>query len=206
MIGVIAEDMTDCDTIATLIRRVATAAGATHLPRVKKRAKKGCARVRRKAKSALMELATSGCVSVVIVHDLDRNPNNGNRNDEKALNAALSAIPVPSGISRLVCIPIEELEAWFWCDEKVVKLVGRGKGKVCVNPHQIKQPKERLIRLSIAANGKPRYSTLDNPHLAEKLDLDNCARRCRAFQQLSDFVHAHLETAPAVSRAKRRRC
>ena len=101
-------------------------------------------------------------------------------------------IAVPSGLTSLICIPVEELEAWFWSDPAIVEEIGRGKGKAHPSPHLIAKPKEALIRLSMAGDKKPRYSTNDNPRLAEKLALDVCAGRCRAFRELRDLVHAIL--------------
>lgn len=35
-------------------------------------------------------------------------------NDEARLTRELTAIPVPRGLERLICIPVEEVEAWFF--------------------------------------------------------------------------------------------
>lgn len=71
-------------------------------------------------------LAREGCAAVIVVHDLDRNPHNGELNDEPALRRALEEIEVPSTLTRLICIPVEELEAWFWADPEVLALVRPG--------------------------------------------------------------------------------
>lgn len=131
-------------------------------------------------------LEADGCVAAIIVHDLDRNPANNTLNDEAKLRSALEAIEVPRGLERIVCIPVEELEAWFWADPDVLALVGNG--SAAASPHLIKQPKERLIALSRGANQKPRYSTNDNERLATKLNLGLCATRCPSFRAMRDFV------------------
>jgi Domain of unknown function (DUF4276) len=132
----------------------------------------------------------------VLLHDLDRNSKNGELNDEPSLRHELEAIAVPRSLSRLVCIPVEELEAWFWADPKVVEKVGRGKGKAHATPHSIKRPKEALMRLSSGENRKNRYTTNDNKRLAELLDLQLCAKRCASFRTLAEFIRARVATIP----------
>lgn len=188
VVGILAEDQTDCDTVGVLIRRLVGERFQAQV-KIKSRSGKGCARVRKKAEAWMKDLARDGCASVVLVHDLDRNPQNM-LNDEEALRAQLAQIKVPNGVERLICIPVEELEAWFWSDPEVVKIVGRGSGDAHSEPRRIAKPKEALMRLSVGANKKPRYNTSDNADLAQKLNLALCAQRCPAFQQLWDFVAA----------------
>jgi hypothetical protein len=187
-IGILAEDQTDCATVGTLVRRLVAAAGRPRIA-IRTIGYKGCAKLEKKAEADLKLLAREGCSAVVIVRDLDRNPANNTLNDEHALRERLGTIAVPAGVERLVCIPVEELEAWFWSDPEIVREVTRGKGREHPEPHRIVKPKEALQRLSRGDNGKHRYSTNDNPALAGRLDMALCARRCRAFQDLRDFVH-----------------
>jgi hypothetical protein len=134
----------------------------------------------------MRDLALKGCNFIVIIHDLDRGQNT-QLNDERALRAHLSAHKVPAGVQRTICIPVEEMEAWWWSDPKLVKRVGRGKGNAVASPHLKAQPKEALQRLSRDAGGKPLYSTNDNPWLAESIDLALCAKKCPSFADLRDF-------------------
>jgi hypothetical protein len=186
-IGVLTEDETDSAALGVLIRRIAKKTSQLSVG-VDPRHGNGCSHLRRKAEANLRELAQRGCAGVVLLHDLDRNPSNGELNDERELRRRLDEIAVPDGLQRLVCIPVEELEAWFWADPSVVQEVGRGRGQDHASPHAIKKPKEALMRLSLGANHKPRYSTNDNVRLADKLDLDLCARRCPSFHSLREFV------------------
>ena len=182
-IGLIAEDRTDCETLVVLIRRVAEVQiGIDQYPA------DGCGALRRKAAKWLALMASDGCEAAVLVHDLDRDPNNHELNDEGALRQRLADIAVPKGLRRLICVPVEELEAWFWSDPALIERVGRGRGKASTSPHSIRQPKEQLQRLSAEANGKPRYNTNHNAELARSLDLERCASRCPAFRELRDFV------------------
>jgi hypothetical protein len=183
-LGVIAEDDTDFEVIQVLAGRISGNI------RVRRRVAQGGSNIRRKAAVWMRQLAEEGCRRLVILHDLDRNPANNALNDEARLRQVLTAIPVPPGVQRVVCIPVEEIEAWFWSDPVTVREVGRGSGVASPSPHLIRKPKEALVRLSQTAGGKPRYSTNVNPDLAKMLDLDLCARRCPSFQMLRSFLAA----------------
>jgi len=182
-IGLIAEDRTDCDTVAVLIRRIAEVQLG-----IDKYSAGGCGMLRRKAERWLAMIADEGGDAAVVIHDLDRNPNNNELNDEVALRRRLAEISVPSGLKQLICVPVEELEAWFWADPAVIERVGRGKGKASASPHSIARPKEQLQRLSAEVSGKPRYNTNHNEELARALDLERCARLCPSFCELREFV------------------
>lgn len=186
LIAIIAEDETDCDVFRQIIHRVL----GTNT-RTKSWASKSSSTLKRKLSAKLKVMTREGCDAFIIVHDLDRNPKNNSLNDEKQLrdHLELSCSNI-NGIRKYICIPIEELEAWFWSDPEVVKYVGRGKGKAHPNPHLIIKPKEELIKLSIGENRKPRYSTNMNVELAEKLNLELCATRCPSFKNLLDFLQS----------------
>ncbi len=144
----------------------------------------------------MRDLARSGCTSIVLLRDCDRE-------EEAALRGTLERIQKPRAVERLVCIAVEELEAWFWSDPKVVHEVGRGKGKALEEPHRLKDPKEALVRLSRDEGKKPLYSVNDNPSLAERLDLALCEERCPAFRELKEFVLAHVDPQTSPKNAKR---
>ncbi len=183
-IALIAEDDTDCDAMRIIIHRVLGKDIST-----KKWASKGCGKLRRKLPAKIKELSREGCNAFVILHDLDRNPQNGSLNNELELRKKLEeSISSFQGIHKHICIPIEELEAWFWSDPEVVKHIGRGKGQAKANPHTIPKPKEALLKLSIGENRQPRYSTNMNAELADMLNLKICADRCPAFKGLIEFL------------------
>jgi hypothetical protein len=161
VIAIIAEDDTDCNAIRKILHRLL----GTNV-RTKTWASKGCSTLRRKLPAKLKAMSGEGCNAFVILHDLDRNPQNNSLNDEAKLRRTLeTAASQVKNIHKHICIPIEELEAWFWSDPEVVKYIGRGKGEAKANPHLVAQPKEQLIRLSIGDNRKPRYSTNMNAEL-----------------------------------------
>ena len=186
LIALIAEDDTDCDTVRKIVHRVLGTNIGT-----KKWASNGCSTLKRKLAAKLTAMSNTGCNAFIIVHDLDRNPQNGSLNDEAKLRETLEASAFKvKGINKHICIPVEELEAWFWSDPDVVKYVGRGKGEAKANPHLIMRPKEELLKLSIGENRKPRYSTNMNVELAEMLNLDLCSDRCPSFKNLLTFLRS----------------
>lgn len=187
-IGIIAEDRSDCDAFAVLIRRIRGDGGSRSA--IRKSPTHGCGKLLRKAKAKLRELHSKGCDALVIVHDLDRNPANQELRSERQLRELLEAIPYPTEARRYICIPVEELEAWFWCDQALLDLVARGFAKAHPSPHQIRQPKEKLIDASFRAHNKPLFNTNKNQELAAELDLDLCASRCPAFNQFRTFIQS----------------
>jgi len=183
-IALIAEDNTDCEAVREIVHRVLGEKTQT-----KKWASNGCHHLRRKLSAKMMALSNEGCNAFIIVHDLDRNPANGSLNDEAKLRTNLEkSIANFSKIEKHICIPIEELEAWFWSDPNVVKSVGGQKAKAHSNPESISKPKEKLFELSEGKNRKSRYSTNANTGLAKMLDLDLCSQRCPSFKKLLDFL------------------
>jgi hypothetical protein len=186
-IALIAEDETDCAAIRRIVHRVLGAEVTT-----KKWASNGCSTLKKKLKAKLKVLSSEGCNIFIVVHDLDRNPQNGSLNDEKALRSKLEVLSseVKGHNKKHICIPIEELEAWFWADPGVLEHLGGEKGKAQINPDQIKSPKEELMKLSIGENRKPRYSTNMNVELATMLNLDLCTKRCSSFRELVTFLRS----------------
>lgn len=184
-LGVLGEDRTDCAVIETLIGRIfnekSVPAGRYKIHTL---GANGCAHLRRKAESWMRDLADKGCRTIILVHDRDRA-------DEQELRAALNAKTVPRGVKYLVCIPVEELEAWFFSCEKALAWVGgeEARSQVRSSPHLLTSPKERLIALSRGSNRKARYSPNENVRLAELLTLDTCAKRCPAFRSLRECIH-----------------
>ena len=183
VIALIAEDDTDCETLRVIVQRI-----LGDRTKTKKWASKGCSTLKRKLAPKLSALSQQGCNAFVVVHDLDRNPRNNMLNDELALRKKLESLSAKTSKTH-ICIPIEELEAWFWSDPEVVKDVGRGTGKASTSPHELQKPKEKLVTLSKGANRKPRYNTNDNPRLAQILNLELCQKRCAAFKELVTFLN-----------------
>jgi hypothetical protein len=113
LIAILAEDDTDCDTLRKIVHRVLGKATKT-----KKWSTGGCSKLRRKLNANLTTLSQAGCNAFIVVHDLDRNPQNNALNDEAKLRQTLesSAAKAPgthkhiSKKSRLGFGPIQ-----MWC-------------------------------------------------------------------------------------------
>jgi Domain of unknown function (DUF4276) len=191
LIAVITEDETDYKVVRKIIHRV-----LDENIKTKKWSSKGCGKLKRKLEAHLLEMSKAGYNTFIIVHDLDRNPENNSPNDESELRKKLeSSSSVVT--NKHICIPIEEMEAWFWSDPEVIKHIGKGKGSAKPNPHLISQPKEKLIELSKGENRKPRYSNNMNVELAEMLDLEICADRCPSFKDLVEFLKSLKPVEPS---------
>jgi hypothetical protein len=183
-IALIAEDNTDCEAVRKIVNRV-----LGEKTQAKKWGAGGSGKLKKDLSKQMFVLCKAGCNAFIIIHDLDRNPANGSLNDEAKLRTNLEkSIAKFDKIEKHICIPIEELEAWFWSDPEVIKYIGGAKAKVHPNPQSITKPKEKLIELSRGENRKPRYSTNDNVKLAEMLDLDLCSQSCSSFRKLREFL------------------
>lgn len=183
MLGIIGEDETDCDTLAELVRRIA---GHGMGIRIAYPTSGGCEKMRRKAHAYTQRLIRSGCKAILLVHDCDRH-------EENALRSRLEAIGSSFDVRFYVCIPVEELEAWFWADQKTLdRIGGPGIARAALSPHAIASPKEKLRTLSRRAHHKAAYSTNQNATLAKDLDLDVCAARCPSFRDLRHFVQRSM--------------
>lgn len=107
LIALIAEDATDCNTVRKIVHRV-----LGENTRTKSWASKGCSTLKRKLPAKLKVLSDDGCNVFIIIHDLDRNPQNNSLNDEAKLRNKLEADTSHiQATNKHICIPIEELEA-----------------------------------------------------------------------------------------------
>jgi Domain of unknown function (DUF4276) len=136
-------------------------------------------------KAWMYDLFLDGCTKLIVVRDRDR------RTDAD-IRRELERTAPPTAAT--VCVPVEEIEAWFWCDIAVLREVAPKHPNLRAhpNPHQIKSPKEKLEALSADSRKRPRYSTSDNAALAEILGLDLCARACPSFRHFREFVLAPM--------------
>lgn len=184
--GVLAEDASDCDVLKEIIRRLREKKEPLG---VKPFNARGCANLRRKMIPWIKVMLGEGCSAFIIVHDLDRDKGTLQLNDEAALMRELNSKKYPAGAEeRLICVPVEELEAWFWSDQQLLDRVARGNpANASHHPREIIDPKGKLRQL-YKRNGKSQYSTNANKELAEHLDLQICAKRCPEFAELCHFI------------------
>lgn len=180
-IGLITEDDTDWNAVREIIHRVLDSNVTI------KKWTSGGSVPKKKLSRELKVLFNKGCNVFIVVQDLDRSPN-GSLKHEGTLRSELEPLfSVVNNFSKHLCIPIEELEAWFWSDPKILKDISGKNIKAHPNPDQIKSPKEALEKLSIGKNGKPSYGSNRNAELAKKLDMVECSKYCPSF---SELVHA----------------
>jgi hypothetical protein len=182
MVGLLGESENDCRIVTTVFQRILEErqVSVAHY-RVIHRAGNGASKLLGNCQRWIRELSGRGCRHIIVLHDRDRH-------DEAQLRAKLNAVPVPPGIRRLVCIPVEEIEAWFFSSEQAMRLICGDAAQSRERPETIRNPKEELTRLSRAQPGRTRYSPNDGPRIAEVLELDVCAMRCPAFKELRGFV------------------
>jgi len=184
-IGLIGEHDTDCEAVSEIIYR----SKLGYNTKIKPWGAKGSGNLKKELVRRIITLSSEGCNVFIIVHDLDRNPQNGSLNDEKELQTTLeNLISQFKNLEKYICIPIEELEAWFWSDPTVIQELGGQKAKAHPNPQSIVKPKEKLIKLSCDKKQRPRYNPNDNARLAKMLDLDICSQRCPSFRKLLEFL------------------
>lgn len=183
-IALITEGFTDHETIRVIIHRL-----LGKRPEIIRIVAKGSGNLKKELPRFISSVPKD-CSIFIIVHDLDRNPISKSLNNEDELRRIIESQFAQKSFTgtKHICIPIEELEAWFWSDPEVINYIGRGKGKAHPNPDQIENPKKKLITLSTEGNLKPRYSENDNARLAAKLNLELCAKRCPAFKEFLDFL------------------
>jgi hypothetical protein len=184
-VGIIAEDDSDVDAAKVLIRRVAETSSIG----VKRFVGQGCGKIKRKCLSWATTLKSKGCQYLILIHDLDRN-------DLQQLRDHLEAAISPSPIATyLICIPVEEMEAWWLSDPQAIKKALNLKvaPKVTVHPQLIASPKEHIAELVRTCSKKTKMylNTKHNEKIAEHLDLSK-ARKCDSFEPFFNFVREHM--------------
>ncbi len=188
-IGIIAEDETDINAFREIIQRVfIEKSNKKYRAVIKGRQDGGCGKIVTKATAWARELFDKGYSNIIVVHDLDRLKITNALRDINQLKLELAKIKFPSNCSNFICIPIEEMEAWFWSDDNIIHKISKGKGKAHLTPELIIKPKEKLIKLSRDKGKKPLYDTNDNEIYAKILDLDKCRTRCPSFDSLVKFL------------------
>lgn len=157
-IGIISEDDSDFETVRILIKRIL---GKNNI-NFKKAIGNGCGKLKRKALDYAISLVKRGCDMIILIHDLDRNDYNALQLE---LERKLCDAPVDK---KLVCIPVEEIEAWLICDPKSIKHVLKlnREPKFKGLPETIQSPKEKLGEQIYLCSNKSTIFLNTNP-LAE---------------------------------------
>lgn len=181
-IGIIAEDSSDFETAKILINRIL---GRDNLS-FKKAVGNGCGKLRRKALDYAIDLKRRGCDMLILIHDLDRNTHKDLLND---LKKRIENAPI---VNKFVCIPIEELEAWFLSDPESIKNTFNLTRRPRFNgrPENIGSPKETLgEQIYLCSNKSTIFlNTKHNQKIAENITLETIRQRCPSFDLLHAFV------------------
>ncbi len=180
-IGIIAEDDCDVASIRVLIHRISRDSRIG----IRKFVGKGCGKIMRKCNAWANQLKAKGCCALIVIHDRDRN-------DLRQLQNAISTALRPNPFQKsLICIPVEELEAWLLSDPAAIQraLSLPSKPKVSGMPEQISSPKEYLQRIvHVASRGEQIYlNTVHNERICSELDIEN-ANACPSFRPFHCFV------------------
>jgi hypothetical protein len=182
-VGIIAEDNSDFETIKTIINKF-TKKNLSY----KKNIGHGCGKIKRKCKDYVDDLEKRNCDLVLLFHDLDRN-------DYKTLNDSLHDKIKDCNISqKFICIPVEEIEAWFLSDVNAIKNTFKIKRQINIKgkPETIPSPKEFLQALIYKNSNKTIVfnNAKHNNKIAENLDLNLVSKSCPSFNKLEEFLRS----------------
>lgn len=184
MYAVLAEDESDADSIASIIKLIK---------------KDNSVRVLKKGYGGSGELLKNGyaqiklfndardCNQFVICYDSDGD------DPEERKNQIINRIIKPSGVTANYCalVPVQELEAWFLSDLNAVKNIFRNLNlnPDYPQPELLNNPKEILRHRLKGLKPVPKYvNGIHNPQIASSLDIDVVLRKCRSFSPLFDLV------------------
>ena len=183
MFAVLAEDRSDTDALAVLIKRIT---GKTNA-KILRKGFSGCGELCRKAWSHFLDFADQGATHFIICHDSDSpDPDPARSKINDALNAKIKL----TDYRYKIVVPVQELEAWIIADEVAInKVIPTLFIKPQPQPETRANPKEWLIRESQRGRSRPLYfPTVMNARVAEFLDLDKVRGKCNSFNEFYDFI------------------
>lgn len=185
-VGIIAEDISDVLSARVMIHRIA---GNDKIG-VEKFFGKGCGKVKRKCFKWAEILKRKECCVLILIHDRD------DCSVSSLLEELQQAIrPCPIN-NYLICIPVQELEAWILGDPDAIKLGMnlRLTPKVKGMPENINSPKEYLGNVVRKASGgeKLYVNTKHNEMIVRHLNFLKVSARCPSFTPFLEFVKLHF--------------
>lgn len=180
-IGIIAEDISDVNTVKVLIQRIANknVSEKHHLGY-------GSGKILSKCSGWAKSLYQRNCGVLIVIHDSDTNPAQEIYNNiQKKLATCLFN-------KYLICIPIQELEAWLLSDPAGIKKAMNLENMPTIkgNPEDINSPKEYLERLvwTVSLRTKIYINTKHNEKIVSQISLDKVYKKCKAFQPFHKFI------------------
>ncbi len=185
-IGFIAEEVNDVDTAKVLIQHLVK----NNNIGIRKCIGHGCGKVKRKSNSWSLQLKMQGCHIMILIHDLDSR-------DLSDLKEQIKNALDPCAIKRhLICIPVQEMEAWLLSDPVAIKTAMnlRKIPKIKYAPETINSPKEYLGELiDKASNGETIYlNTKHNSKIAKEISIINIIQKCPSFKPFYDFIQSNI--------------
>ena len=180
-IGIIAEDISDVESIKEIISRL-----RKQKCEFEKFTGKGCGKIKKKCQGWASALKLKGCKYLVLVHDLDRN---NYQVLYDSINGALSPCPIDN---YLISIPVEELEAWLLADLDCIQKYFSIQTKLHIKgmPESVYSPKEKIEELVyIRSKKKQQYLNAEhNPKIFKKINLTLINNKCPSFSKLKSFI------------------
>jgi hypothetical protein len=189
--AIVGEYLSDASTLKVLVRRLAErATDSQHANglQVSTRGYEGASEMFKHAARDLAIYAKLGCNRFIVAHDSDADLPASRR--ERVMDEIIK----PSKIGKHYCIliPVQEIEAWILADLPAIQRLHTSwkPTKQFSSPEQIGDPKERLESLVKHPKTKRRLynHVTDNERVAEYLDLETVATKCRSFHGLVEFV------------------
>lgn len=184
-IGIIAEDISDVKSIKVLIRRIANKniSEKHHLGY-------GSGKIVSKCEGWAKSLYQRNCRILIVIHDSDTHL-------PRKIYDKISRKLIGSPFDKyLICIPIQELEAWLLSDPIGIKNAMNLKKtpKIKGSPEHINSPKEHLGRLvEMASLGTKMYiNTKHNEKIASEISINEVHKKCVAFRPFFKFVKDNI--------------
>jgi hypothetical protein len=185
MYAILAEDSNDVECLKVLIKRLKNDKSLS----IKGKGFGGCAKMLKDGKKQLDTYKALGFNRFIICYDKDKST------DNMRYNEIVASIIKPSKIQKTdkicILIPTEEIEAWILSDlTSISKVISSWKpSETYAQPEHIKNPKEKLTKLSETKNSKPLYiHTIHNSLVFEHINLDAIKKKCPSFIELSKFI------------------
>lgn len=182
MFAVLAEDQSDYQTLAALIRR----ATQPNMP-VTGRGFSGASQLLKDGHRSLKALAAlprnKAFIVCVDADELD---------SERRQKEVLEKVVVASGVGKgcTVVVPTWEIEAWILADiNAAANIFGKWKTlNEITHPENIQHSKEYLVKLCKKGTSPPYNHAAHNQKIASYLDLDKVYGRCKSFRPFMDAI------------------